>query len=97
MPWWPDAAFEREHIAPQQDARFENDVWSEAIGGYLTNRASVLVGQVARDCLDMRTDRIGRADQNRITAILERFGWVRLPKDPRGNIAWGPSNQRMTG
>ena len=95
--WWPDSAFEAEHITPQQESRFENDVWSEAIASYLTSRDKVFVGQVARDCLDMKTERIGRADQNRITAILERLGWSRLPKDPRGNIAWGPSNPRMTG
>lgn len=95
--WWPDGEFERQHITPQQESRFESDVWDETIGGYLANRDRVLVGQVARECLDMRTDRIGRADQNRITAILERRGWERQKKDNRGNIAWAPSTERMIG
>ena len=51
--WWPDAVFEAEHISPQQESRFENDVWSEAIADYLVGRERVLVGEVARGCLDM--------------------------------------------
>jgi predicted P-loop ATPase len=88
--WWPDAAFEKQHITPQQDARFESDVWEETIADYLSAKDRVLVGEVARDCLGIQTGRTGRAEQNRITTILERIGWKRLPKDSKGNIAWGP-------
>src|SRR5918911_501548 len=28
--WWPDQAFEAQHIKPQQDARYEADAWEEA-------------------------------------------------------------------
>lgn len=89
--WWPGASFEREHIAPEQDARFEDDVWEEAISEFLRGKSSVLVGKIARDALHIETPRIGRAEQNRITAILERRGWHRQRKDWRGNIPWAPT------
>lgn len=88
--WWPDDKFEREHIAPQQEARFEGDVWEETISDWIATRASVLVGEVARDALHIETPRTGRADQNRITAILERLGWRRQPKDYKGSVRWRP-------
>src|SRR5262249_61492167 len=33
--WWPDREFEREHIRPQQEARFEPDPWESIIQEYL--------------------------------------------------------------
>jgi hypothetical protein len=30
--WWPDKDFEREYMKPEQDARYEPDVWEEAVG-----------------------------------------------------------------
>jgi predicted P-loop ATPase len=85
--WWPNDAFEREHIQPQQEARYEADAWEESITEWLLGRESgVLVGEIARKALSIKTARIGRADQNRITAILERNGWHRLPKDRKGNV-----------
>jgi predicted P-loop ATPase len=33
--WWPDRIFEREHIRPQQEARFESDPWEPLIKKYL--------------------------------------------------------------
>jgi hypothetical protein len=89
--WWPDDAFEREHIKPQQEARFEADAWEEMISAYLLNRSKVTVGEVARDGLHIETPRIGTADQRRIAAALERLGWRRLEKDWKGNRPWGRS------
>jgi predicted P-loop ATPase len=88
--WWPDGEFERQHIKPEQESRFEDDAWEDAIGKFIFGKDRVLVGEIARESLDIKTERIGRAEQNRITAILERRGWRRLPKDWRGNVAWGP-------
>jgi hypothetical protein len=33
--WWPDKEFEREHIAPVQDSRYEADAWEEPIADWL--------------------------------------------------------------
>jgi len=88
--WWPDKDFEREHIEPQQAERYEADIWEDSIRAYLRDKSAVLVGEIARDALHFETNRIGKADQNRITAILGRIGWERRKKDWRGNIPWGP-------
>jgi predicted P-loop ATPase len=80
--WWPDAAFERKFIAPEQENRFENDAWEEKIGRFLeafSNR-NITLTQIANEVLDIKTDRIGTTERNRITAILERLGWERGPR-----------------
>ena len=33
--WWPDRKFERQHIQPEQEARFEVDAWEGLIKDYL--------------------------------------------------------------
>src|SRR3954452_459003 len=55
--WWPDRAFEQQHIKPEQEARYEADTWEEAIGDYLKNHDKVLVGQVARRRCSLRPPR----------------------------------------
>jgi predicted P-loop ATPase len=76
--WWPDVIFEREHIAPEQEARYEPDVWEEQIENYLTGRSQLTVIEIARGALGFDiAARIGTADQRRIVASLERLGWVR--------------------
>jgi predicted P-loop ATPase len=87
--WWPDRDFEREHIKPEQDQRYEPDVWEERIREYLKSKSTVTVGSIALNAHEFETKRVGRADQNRIIAALERLGWRRLAKDWQGNIPWG--------
>lgn len=95
--WWPSDEFERQHIQPEQEARYEADAWEETVTEWLLGReGGVLVGDIARGALSIETKQIGRADQNRITAILESNGWRRRlnkdgtgpKKDRRGNIPW---------
>jgi predicted P-loop ATPase len=88
--WWPDGEFERRHIQPQQEARFEADAWEEIIGPWLEHRKRTAIAEIARDCLTIETPRIGTADQRRISAILERLGWRRGAKDWKGNVSWTP-------
>lgn len=87
--WWPDDAFEREHIKPEQEARFETDAWEEMIADYLAGKGKATVLEVAREGLYIETQRIGTADQRRIAAAMERLGWVRRGKDGEGRIQWG--------
>jgi predicted P-loop ATPase len=87
--WWPDKDFERERILPEQDARYESgDVWEDTVREYVSSRAKVTVGEVARDALGIETPRIGTADQRRIAAALEAIGWTRQPQAPDGKRWW---------
>jgi predicted P-loop ATPase len=90
VPWWPDKAFEREHIEPQQAARYEGDAWEEPIGKYLESVERTTVSALASNALGFKTDRLGTADQRRIVAILAALGW-RQKRDMHGR--WW---QRMT-
>ena len=74
--WWPDADFEREHIRPQQEERFEADAWEAAIERFLADRKRVQVSEVARDALFIETAKIGTKEQRRIAAVLSRLGWT---------------------
>jgi predicted P-loop ATPase len=87
--WWPDKAFERQHIKPEQESRFEADAWEAAITAFLTAEQKVTVGGVAMQALGFETKRMGTADTRRITAIMERLHWRRHEKaDSKGNRWW---------
>ena len=47
VPWWPERAFEAEHITPQQAARYEGDPWEQPISEYLTGVSKTTVVAVA--------------------------------------------------
>lgn len=74
--WWPDAEFERQHIRPEQEARFEADAWELAIASFLAGRNRVQVSEVAREALFIETSKIGTKEQRRIAAVLSRLGWT---------------------
>jgi len=76
--WWPDSSFEAEHIAPQQEARFETDAWEDRIHEFLSDKHRVTVLDVAQQGLSMEVAKLGTMEQRRITTILERLGWERV-------------------
>jgi predicted P-loop ATPase len=86
--WWPDKNFERKHMLPEQEARYEGDAWEENIKSFVEACSQVTIGQVAKDALFMETPRIGTADQRRIAAVLINLGWSRQPKDSKGTRWW---------
>ncbi len=90
--WWPDRDFEAECIRPEQEARYASDSWEEIIAPWLDSRDEIMVSQVARDAIGMENHRLSRAEQNRITAILEHAGWQRSRK-VKGQQMWsrGPA------
>src|SRR5262249_4427645 len=102
--WWPDKEFERNFIKPQQDARYEADVWEEEIHTYLTKPSyvglsqgktitkppptRVTIGDVAGH-LGFETSRIGTADQRRIASVLTNLGWTReLNNEGKPKVAY---------
>lgn len=89
--WWPDGDFEAQHIRPEQEARFEADAWEDLIRAWLAGQSRCAVAEVANGALHMTRDRIGTADQRRITAIMDRLGWERGKRtDAKGTRYWVP-------
>jgi predicted P-loop ATPase len=90
--WWPDRAFEQEHVKPQQEARYETDSWEEQISEYLELKigevanAKTTIGDVAQGALKFEASRVGTVDQRRIAAAMERLGWRRERTD--GKTDW---------
>ena len=87
--WWPDAAFEAEHIKPQQEARYESDAWEHEIARYLASQSKVTVGQVAKEALHIETPKLGTSEQRRIAAAMERLGW-KVGKRTESGRWWVP-------
>jgi predicted P-loop ATPase len=74
--WWPDTAFERQYIKPEQERRYEADPWDEDIADFVKNRDRVTVSEIARQALHFDAiARVGTADQRRIAGVLASRGW----------------------
>ncbi|MDN3564600.1 VapE domain-containing protein [Paeniroseomonas aquatica] len=84
--WWPSQDFETSHIAPEQDDRYEADVWEQPIAVWLAGRVEVTILAVAREALAIETPKIGTSEQRRIAAALERLGWIRAPRTSSGRF-----------
>ena len=74
--WWPSPAFEREHIKPEQEQRFENDPWEPLIVDHVAGLDRVQVCEIANRVIGLDNARIGTKEQRRITAILTFLGWT---------------------
>lgn len=75
--WWPDAAFEREHVVPEQRQRFEVDPWDETIREFSAGRNRLTITEIARQALGFDTIcKVGTSDQRRITSVLADMGWT---------------------
>ena len=87
--WWPDRMFEAKHVKPEQDERFEADVWEDPVIQYLDTLLTpkVTISQVAKNALGFAADaHIGTADARRIAVILERAKWKRAPRQTSGRF-----------
>jgi predicted P-loop ATPase len=85
--WWPDAKFEREHIKPQQDDRYDSDVWEDRVRDWANLSPKFTTEEMAR-AIGIETPKISKTDQNRIAAILENQGWKRGPRAHGGRRIW---------
>ena len=86
--WWPEKDFEEKYMQPEQDARYEADVWEENIRSYIAARTKVTIGEVAKQALYFETSRIGTHDQRRIAAVLTSLGWERHEKKDSAGKRW---------
>ncbi len=86
--WWPTNEDERTRCATEQDLRVQHDVWEEPVARYLgpsrSRREGVDMTAIFLDVLGYKLERIDRAAQMRVAAILQRLGWARrrAQRDP---------------
>ena len=91
-PWFPNAAFEREHIVPEQRERFEADPWDAPIREFVKGLNRVSINEIARQALGFVADcKIGTADQRRISGVLTAMGW-RPGRDSKGRFYQRPAD-----
>jgi hypothetical protein len=76
--WYPDREFERQHIAPEQDARFEADIWTETVESYLTDLLTdtTTLRTVAKGALNIEDKMMDPRTEKRIASVLQRLGWT---------------------
>lgn len=90
--WWPDAGFEQEYIAPEQEARFEADLWEDKIRPFLAARYRSTISEIAGECLGLEVTKQNVRESRRIVAILERAKWA--PNRGRGGRYWEAPHER---
>ena len=57
--WWPEAEFERETIAAEQEARYEADVWEQPIELFLRGKTKTTIMEIAIGALGYEPHRPG--------------------------------------
>jgi hypothetical protein len=81
---------------PEQEARYEGDAWEEPIAVFLQGVKRTTILQVAKSALDFqdKVERLGTADQRRITSILTNLRWEQK-RDMHGRW-WAKKGSGMT-
>jgi predicted P-loop ATPase len=74
--WWPERSFEAEHIKPEQDKRYEADIWERVIRDYLLCRYETTALELATGPLQMSVPMIQTGVNKRIANILKSLEWV---------------------
>ena len=76
---WPDKEFERQYIKPQQDARYEHDIWTERVERYLTDLLTprTTVREIAKSGLEIEDRMMDSRTEKRIVSVLQSLGWTR--------------------
>lgn len=75
VPRFPDKKFEDEFIKPEQDKRFEADVWQELIQIYAFGRKELTTMEIAKDALFMQESAVHTGINKRISNILRKLGF----------------------
>src|SRR5208282_1367519 len=53
MPWHPEKGFEERHIKPQQEARYQEDPWTDAVMRWVGERRAVSIREIIASALQM--------------------------------------------
>ena len=78
QPWWPEREFEAAHIAPQQEARYEEDPWETEVVNWISREAiyHCTVNEVLKSALSLPVSQFGTREQRRVSGILGRLNWT---------------------
>ncbi len=86
-------------VREEQAARIESDPWEEPILEYIAGATFVKAGQVLEGAIKKDRSHWTKIDQDRVGAILRKFGWVHKTGRTRGGRAvkafWPPRNDRQ--
>lgn len=81
--WWLEE--EMEALARgEQGQRLSVDLWVDIINDYCRGKSEVSVNEVAFLALDLEKGRVGRVEQNRITAALTMLGFTKAGRCKHG-------------
>lgn len=74
-PRFPDKEFEEKFIRPEQEKRFEADIWQELIQIFVLGRREVTTMEVAKNALLMAKSAAHSGINRRISSILRKLGF----------------------
>lgn len=76
-PTYPSRKWECDHAQPQQDERFEEDPWTDAVHSYLTGRKKITIPEILTsvDALDVPRSQVDPGKARRVAAILRKANW----------------------
>lgn len=72
--WLEDDEIRRDAVSAQSD-RMSEDMWADAITGWLLGKSEVRVPDIMSDALSIPRERQGKAQEMRTAAVLRRLGW----------------------
>ena len=87
--WWPYREVEEMYFGAEQDARYEADVWEPVVLAKLAEGIPMTLLEAAINVKEV--EHFTKSDQNRVTAIMERAGWIRRHvRGHQGARVWIP-------
>ncbi len=80
--WWIESEAERQLFEAEQDSRLQVDPWQYHIERYLTKDAGEYVtsAEILSDAIKKDAGHVTKADQNRISPIMQAIGWKHKKK-----------------
>jgi predicted P-loop ATPase len=90
MRWWPQTPEELAACEDAQAPRAEGDEWEGVVATFLRRSLaqSITVGELLEDALGIKKGDWGRAEQMRVSAIMQRLGYERRQARDRGERTW---------
>lgn len=96
--WWPDREFEKEHIQPQQEQRYQAHGWEDYIHAFVEEqKAPFRTGDVGQALGFEKTTRLGPKANQDIADILTRLGYELLPKKSGQTFWWKKGQETPAG